>query len=277
VAEFEKGADLDEIAKAIVGTTVVPGGRRRAPTVEGEVVLAVKGLHAGARLHGVDLEVRAGEIVGIAGVVGNGQSELVLAVAGLLRPMAGTISLAGADVTRASARDRLALGLGHIAEDRHLRGAILDFDLAENVILGRLGEVTSRAGFLRRDKIDALARERLSTLDVRPGDPGARFGSLSGGNQQKVVVGRELGRPGLRLLLAAEPTRGVDIGATAAIHGHIRTAAKSAAVLLVSSELSELRALADRIIVMYRGQIAGTVAPDASDETLGALMTGVAA
>ncbi len=212
---------------------------------------------------------------------GNGQSELVLAIAGLARPDAGTVTIAGVDATRATVRERFALGLGHIAEDRHLRGAILDFDLADNLLLGRQAEMTGRLGFLHTARIDEFARERLAALDVRPGDQDARFGSLSGGNQQKLVVARELGRPGLRLLLAAEPTRGVDIGATAAIHDKIRAAARSASipagVLLVSSELSELRALADRIVVMFRGQIAGEVAPDASDETLGALMTGVPA
>ncbi len=162
--------------------------------------------------------------------------------------------------------------MGHIAEDRHLRGIILDFTLLENLVLGRQRELP-----FGRAALAAYARERLAALDVRPGDPWARAATLSGGNQQKLVVARELGRPALRLLVAAEPTRGVDIGATAAIHERLLDAAAGgAAVLLVSSELSELRALADRLVVFYRGAIAAEVPPTASDETLGALMTGAA-
>src|SRR5262249_30758634 len=148
--------------------------------------------------------------------------------------------------------------------DRHRRGVVLDFSLADNLRLGRQRELPA-AG------LDTWARGRLAAGDVRPSDPRARLGSLSGGNQQKLVVVRELERPGLRVLLAAEPTRGVDIGAAAAIRARLADAAAAGVgILLVSSDLAELRLLADRLLVFFRGRIAGSLAPDASDETLGA-------
>jgi simple sugar transport system ATP-binding protein len=230
----------------------------------------VSGLAAG-RLAGVDLEVRAGEIVGVAGVQGNGQSELVLCVAGLLVPERGRVLLRGADVTGASVASRLAAGIGHIPEDRHRRAVVMGFGLADNLRLGRQRE-------LRHAGLGEWARQRLVAADVRPPDPAAPMSSLSGGNQQKLVVERELGRPGLAVLLAAEPTRGVDIGAAAAVHRRIvAAAAAGAGVLLVSSDLTELRALSDRLLVFFRGRIAAELPPDATDERLGKLMTGAAA
>src|SRR5262249_2855612 len=241
-ASFAGRAAAGEIARAIVGPEALivepPPDRKRSHEL-GATVLSVENLAAG-RLAGVSLPVRAGEILGIAGVQGNGQTELVLALTGLLAAR-GRATLEGRPLD-GHPRARFADGLGHIAEDRHLRGIILDFTLTENLVLGRQRELP-----FGRAALTAYARERLSALDVRPGDPGAPARTLSGGNQQKLVVARELGRPHLRLLLAAEPTRGVDIGATAAIHDKLLAAAASgAAVLLVSSELSELRALADR-------------------------------
>jgi simple sugar transport system ATP-binding protein len=268
-AGFPGRAAAGEIARAIVGGEAPPPPRKRSHEL-GAPVLTVEGLAAG-RLAGVSFQLRAGEILGIAGVQGNGQTELVLALAGLLAAR-GTVRLGGAPLARGP-RARFAAGLGHIAEDRHLRGIILDFTLTENLVLGRQRELP-----FGRAALAAYARDRLAALDVRPGDPAAPARALSGGNQQKLVVARELGRPGLRLLLAAEPTRGVDIGATAAIHDQLLAAAAGgAAVLLVSSELSELRALADRLLVFFRGQVAAELPPTASDETLGTLMTGAAA
>src|SRR5262249_7586728 len=152
----------------------------------------------------------------------NGQTELVLAIAGVMPAEKGSIVLGGREVTRARVAARLGAGLGHIAEDRHLRGMILDLDLTENLLLGRPRE---HPPLLARKRLTEAARARLRELVVRPPDPAALGRHLSGGNQQKVVVGRELGRPGLRALLAAEPTRGVDIGATAAIHERLLAAA----------------------------------------------------
>ena len=269
-AALPRGTSAADIACAVVGGSEVPVLPERAHAERGSTLLAVEDLAAG-RLAGVSLEVRAGEIVGVAGVQGNGQSELVLAVAGLLIPDRGRVRLRGADVTGASVAARLAGGIGHIPEDRHRRAMILGFGLADNLRLGRQREV-GHGG------LDAWARARLEAADVRPPEPAAPMSSLSGGNQQKLVVERELGRPGLALLLAAEPTRGVDIGAAAAIHRRIAAAAAAGAgVLLVSSDLTELRALSDRLLVFFRGRIAASLPPDASDERLGALMTGAAA
>jgi simple sugar transport system ATP-binding protein len=269
VASLPRGTAPAELARSIVGGEM-PAATERARRTPGAVVLAVDGLAAG-RLVEASLEVRAGEIVGVAGVQGNGQTELVLAVAGLLAPAAGRVTLGGADVTRASVAARLARGLGHIPDDRHRRGVVLDFDLADNLRLGRQRELPRRG-------LEAWARRRLEAADVRPPDPRAPLRSLSGGNQQKLVVLRELERPGLSVLLAAEPTRGVDIGATAAIRERlVAAAAAGVGVLLVSSDLAELRGLADRLVVFFRGRIVAAVGPEASDEKLGCLMTGVAA
>jgi simple sugar transport system ATP-binding protein len=165
-----------------------------------------------------------------------------------------------------------------VAEDRHLRGLILDMSLEENLLLGRQHEFAGALGTLRRKRLHDFARERLVTMDVQPPEPRLAARALSGGNQQKLVIARELSRPKLRFLLCAQPTRGVDIGATELIWQAITEAAVAgAAVLLVSAELHELRALSSRIAVMHRGRIVDTLAlQDASDERLGALMTGAA-
>jgi simple sugar transport system ATP-binding protein len=263
VEEFPRGTPAAAMARAIVGREHAPEVTRREAAAPGETVLAVRDLAAGDHLHGVSLEVRAGEILGVAGVQGNGQSELVLAATGLLLARRGSVTVSG--------------GRGHIAEDRHARAVVLDFSLEDNLLLGRQRDFAGPLG-IDRARVRAYAEERLAALDVRPPAPAAAMRSLSGGNQQKVVVARELGRPGLRLLIAAEPTRGVDIGATAAIHERILAAAQAGcAVLLVSSELSELRKLADRIVVFYRGKIASEVAPDVDDDRIGRLMIGGAA
>jgi general nucleoside transport system ATP-binding protein len=232
----------------------------------------------------VTLPVRAGEVVGVAGVEGNGQTELGLAVAGLLHPASGRVLIDGADVTLKSVRARQARGLGHIPEDRHGRGLLLDFSVEDNVLLGHDDRYArpfrlDRAG-LRKD-----TRQLIERLDVRPADPSARAGSLSGGNQQKVVVGRELSRT-LSALVCAQPTRGVDVGAIERIHGELRAVrAQGVAILLISAELDELIALADRIVVVYRGKIVGERdnPPNPGDEAraalkaaLGALMLGAA-
>jgi simple sugar transport system ATP-binding protein len=237
--------------------------------------LVVRSARGAMVVRGVTLSLRRGEIVGVAGVQGNGQSELVQAIAGLIPASAGRVKIGGVDVTWASPRARAERGLAHIPEDRQARGLILDFDVAHNLILGRHRDYAGPLG-LDRAKIGEYAVERIRALDIQPPDPSIPASSLSGGNQQKVVVARELSRAPLRVLVAAEPTRGVDFAASAEIHRRILGAADAGAgVLLVSSDLAELRALAHRIVVVYRGVIVCDLpAGDANDEIVGAFMTG---
>ena len=251
-----------------------------------EPVLRVKDLSMRAadgvqRLASISFDVRAGEIVGIAGVEGNGQTELIEVLAGLVEPaqLSGTVEFDGADITRLSARRRKELGLAHIPEDRHRRGLLLDADLLENSILGvhfREPAVKPPARIML-DPIGIRRRtaELLRDFDVRPAQPDLPARSLSGGNQQKLVIGREFGLPP-RLLLVAQPTRGVDIGAIEFIHRKLIALRDSGcAVLLVSAELEEVTALADRLLVIYHGKIAGEVEPaHAAIEDIGLMMTG---
>jgi simple sugar transport system ATP-binding protein len=231
-------------------------------------------------LHDVSMRVRAGEIVGIAGVDGNGQRELAQAIAGLVSH-GGTVTIGGRDVSTASAARRLAAGLAHIPEDRHHGGLVLDATVAENIALGRR-DVTGRFR-IDRARMRTFAEVRIADLDVRPPDADAIVRSLSGGNQQKVVVARELSRPGLRAVVAAQPTRGVDLGAVARIHDRLRAAASAGAgVLVISADLDELLALCHRIVVMLRGRIVGERAAEALRQggvraDLGRLMTGAEA
>jgi simple sugar transport system ATP-binding protein len=238
-----------ELAGAPPRPAAIAGARvRERLRVEGLTVLRDDGTRA---LDAVSLSVRAGEILGVAGVEGNGQSELALAIAGVARARAGRIVVDDQDVTHASVRARRRLGVAHVPEDRLLRGVILDFSVADNVRLGR-DELTGA-------RLAAEVRRIVERLDVRPPDGGAPMSSLSGGNQQKVVVGRELSQE-LSVLVCAQPTRGVDVGAVERIHAelaHARVAGK--AILLVSADLDELFALCDRIGVLYRGRVAGCV------------------
>ena len=267
-------ASTDEIAEAMVGRATRPPVHEARAT--GEVLLSVVNLSAGDA-RSVSLEVRAGEIVGIAGVEGNGQSSLVEAIAGLLHIESGSVCIAGADVTRASPTARRALGLGHVPEDRHRRGLLLDWSLADNLLLGREGELAHWWG-IDRARVRADSERLLVQSDVRPPDPEALARALSGGNQQKVVLARELARKP-RVLLAAQPTRGVDLGAIELIHGRLEALrASGVAVLLVSAELDELLALCDRVLVMLRGRVLATLTRDeATKGRIGALMTGAAA
>ena len=226
-------------------------------------------------MDGVSLERAAGEILGIAGVEGNGQTELIEAIAGLRGVSSGSIRLGDRDITRASVRARGEAGLSHIPEDRHRRGLILDFPLADNLILGRQHRF-DRRGVLDRQAVAANAARQIETFDIRPTDATLPARALSGGNQQKVVIAREMGR-GFNVLLAAQPTRGVDVGAIEFIHGQLRAAAASGkAVLLVSADLVEILALSDRVAVMFEGRLV-VVLPrgEASAEVLGPYMTGV--
>jgi simple sugar transport system ATP-binding protein len=223
----------------------------------------VRDLHAsspGARgLRGVTIEVGAGELVGVAGVEGNGQSELALAIAGLLAATRGSVHVGRRDLTRSRVADRQAAGLGHVPADRHRRGLVMTISVAENLALGRLAEL-SPGPVVDRGRLRAFAAERIAELDVRPPDTEVLAGALSGGNQQKLVIGRELSRPGLIALVAAQPTRGVDLGAVARIHGRLRAAAAAGvAILVISADLDELLALCHRVVVLSRGRIAGEV------------------
>jgi general nucleoside transport system ATP-binding protein len=232
-----------------------------------------------ARVDKVSFEVRAGEIVGIAGVEGNGQTELIEALAGLVEPshLSGTINLDGRDITGQNARARRELGIAHIPEDRHRRGLLLEFSLAENSILGvhYRPPITYIANiFLDDATIRRRANEIVQNFDVRPANIELPARALSGGNQQKLIIGREFDlKP--KLLLVSQPTRGVDIGAIEFIHRKL-VALRDAgcAVLLVSAELEEVTSLSDRLLVIHKGQIVGEVDPQvATTEEIGLLMT----
>jgi len=274
-----------ELARLMVGRDVLLRVQKTAAK-PGRAVLTTKNLSVttrdgGRRVDGVSIEVRAGEIVGVAGVEGNGQTELIEALAGLVEhaEAAGEIRLDGQNVMPLSARHRKEMGVGHVPEDRHRRGLLLDSSLAENSILGvhyRQPAVARPGGvLLNKNGIRSRAQEVIQKFDVRPPDAELPARALSGGNQQKLIIGREFELPPT-LLLVSQPTRGVDIGAIEFIHRKlVELRDAGCAVLLVSAELEEVTALADRLIVMYQGRIVGEVDPTrASKEEIGLLMTG---
>jgi general nucleoside transport system ATP-binding protein len=281
-----------EIAKAMVGRDVqlamnyVSEETSSGPTVSAhtsatESLLAVRDLVVNnvRRLTAVDhvsFAIAAGEILGIAGVEGNGQTELLEALAGLRPIRNGSIHISRRDVTNLSVKERGDAGLSHIPEDRHARGLILEYSVAENLILGQQHRFT-RGVQLDRDRVLDNARKQIDAFDVRPPDPQLPARALSGGNQQKIVIAREMGRE-FQVLLAAQPTRGVDVGAIEFIHTQLRAARNAGkAILLVSADLAEILALSDRIAVMYGGKLVATVPRvDASAEVLGPYMTGAA-
>jgi simple sugar transport system ATP-binding protein len=248
------------------------GAERPLLEVEDLVVLDDRGLEA---VRGCSLTVGAGEIVGLAGVDENGQRELVEVLTGLRTPESGIVRVAGKDVTSLGVRDKLAAGIGHIAEDRHRRGLILNFNLAENLALREYRRRPfARFGLISRDRIRARARELLDEYDVRGGDCDALASSLSGGNQQKCVIAREVAEEP-QVLVAAQPTRGLDVGAIEFVHRRlVEERDEGRAILLVSLELDEIRSLSDRILVIYEGRIVGEYSPDASEDELGIAMTG---
>jgi simple sugar transport system ATP-binding protein len=236
--------------------------------------LTVRGARVARAVDDVSFVVAPGEVLGIAGVEGNGQTELLEALAGLRRVTSGEVRIGGRDVTRATVRERGDAGLSHIPEDRHQRGLILEYSVADNLILGQQHRYTRR-GMLDRAGVARHAGERAEAFDIRPRDHALAVRTLSGGNQQKVVIARELSRD-FSVLLAAQPTRGVDVGAIEFIHDALRRARDAGkAILLVSAELREVLTLADRIAVMYGGRFV-TVLPReaASEEVLGPYMTG---
>ncbi len=238
--------------------------------------LSVRNAH-GEALDDVSFSVKAGEIVGIAGVEGNGQTEIIEALAGLIPDARGRIEFFGKDISNTNVRRRKELGIAHIPEDRHKRGLLLDSNLAENSILGvhYRPPVASGVGFLNSSAIEKRAREIIENFDVRPPQSALPARALSGGNQQKLIIGREF-ELDPKLLLVSQPTRGVDIGAIEFIHRRlIGLRDAGAAVLLVSAELEEVTALADRLLVVRKGKIVGEVDPKTtSTEEIGLLMTG---
>lgn len=272
------GATTETLAKMMVGRDVSLKVDK-TPAQPGPVALDVSGLvvkgeHRNA-VDGVTFQVRAGEIVGIAGVEGNGQSELVEAITGLKDYQAGQITYLGQSARGVRAVE--AAGVSHIPEDRNERGLVLDMTTAENYILGEHDDApyAGRFGFLDLDLIEKTARDLSEQYDVRPRSTSLNAGSYSGGNAQKLIVAREMHR-NPRILVASQPTRGVDIGAIEFIHKSIVEARDNGlAVLLISADLGEVMNLSDRILVMYEGRVAGEVdAAQASETQLGLMMTG---
>jgi simple sugar transport system ATP-binding protein len=270
----------DELAALMVGRAVNLEVQK-TPAEPGRPVLKISGLivedDRGVRaVDGVDLVVRAGEVLGVAGVQGNGQTELVEAVMGLRPPRAGTIQVDNEDLVGMSTKRILRSGVGYVPEDRSTDGVVKEFTVAENLVL----DMYDRAPYGNAFRLDARAiatsaAERIEQFDVRTPSADAAVGTLSGGNQQKVVVAREMSRP-LRLFIAAQPTRGVDVGSVEFIHSRIvHERDVGTAVLVVSSELDEIVGLADRIAVMYRGRILAIVSPDTPREEIGLLMAGI--
>lgn len=268
-----------DLARMIVGRDVLLRVEKTDAKV-GDAVLSVSNLTVdgqhGRAVDGVSFTVNRGEIVGIAGIEGNGQTELIEALSGLAKNRSGTISFEGKDVTKSSARELKELGIAHIPEDRHKRGLLLNSTLAENSVLGvHYREPVAANGFISSATVSKRVDEIIKNFDVRPANPELTAKSLSGGNQQKLIIGREF-YLNPKLLLVSQPTRGVDIGAIEFIHRKlIELRDAGSAVLLVSAELEEVTALADRLLVIREGKIVGEVDPKtASTEDIGLLMTG---
>ncbi|HEY8284070.1 MAG TPA: ABC transporter ATP-binding protein [Chloroflexota bacterium] len=281
VATLEKAnTSREEIARLMVGREILPQVERGI-SHPGEPILEVRDLRCDSdrglsALKGLSFTVRAGEVLGIAGVEGNGQSELVDVLTGLRHATGGTVTLHGQAVTNATPRRLRDLGLAAIPEDRHARGLILDYSVANNLVLGSQDSPAVTGGWLLNPwRILDRARRLIGQFDIRGAVPATRARSLSGGNQQKVVLAREIDcRP--RFLIAAQPTRGLDIGAIQFVHQQLLAERdKGVGILLVSAELDEILALSDRIAVLYEGHIPGTfTAEEATEERLGILMTG---
>ena len=274
-----EGATEASLARLMVGRDVLLRVEKKT-SKPGEPMLEVEDLHVRDRrgleaVKGVSLTVHGGEVVAIAGVDGNGQLELVQAIAGVVEPESGRVSIAGQNVTGDNVRGMTDAGLAHIPEDRQLCGLVLDFTLAENLALREYREAPiSNHGVLSISGMTQRARELLKEYDVRGGEPTTLASALSGGNQQKVAVAREIAS-NPKLLIAHQPTRGLDVGAIEFVHGRLlEERDKGRGILLVSLEFEEIRALADRIVVIYEGQIVAEFKPDVSEEDLGVAMTG---
>lgn len=275
-----KEATAEQLARMMVGREVLLRVKKDEAKPEGVVLsvrdLALEGSEGNAPLKGISFDVRGGEILGIAGVEGNGQTELVEILAGLREASAGEAMLNGQPINNLDPHERKRRGIAHIPEDRHRRGLLLTFDLAANSILGAHRDPpVSGPVLLNQVIIDERARRLVREYDVRPPNIRLAARALSGGNQQKLIVAREFDiKPDL--MLVSQPTRGVDIGATEFIHRKlIELRDAGAAVLLVSAELDEVLSLSDRVIVIYEGQVVGEVDPKSvSEEEIGLMMTG---
>jgi general nucleoside transport system ATP-binding protein len=275
-----KDTDARQLATMMVGRDVKLVVDKDAAAPAGAVLevseLTVLDDREHAVVDGVSLTVRAGEILAVAGVDGNGQSELVQAITGLRFPAAGTIAVAGVDATRADPGERIDLGLAHVPEDRQRTGLVGSFPVADNLVLNRWRSAPFARGVrIDRDAVQRNAEQLISDFDIRTSSALAAVQTLSGGNQQKVIVAREFSREG-SILVLSQPTRGLDVGSIQYIHGRIVDQRDAGAgVLLVSSELDEVMALADRVVVMYRGRVAGELEGDRlTRENIGSLMAG---
>ena len=274
---------MEELSAMMVGRNVSFHVDKK-PAEPGEVVLEVEGMTMASKLHknnavkNVSLKVRRGEIVCLAGIDGNGQTEFVYGLTGLEPLVSGSVKLCGKDITHASIRQRSVMGMSHIPEDRHKHGLVLDYSLEDNMVLQRYfePEFTDKAGFLRRRNIRTSAEKLIDQYDVRSGQgPITIARSMSGGNQQKAIVAREIDKDP-ELLVAVQPTRGLDVGAIEYIHRQlVAQRDEGKAVLLVSLELDEVMDVPDRILVMYEGEIVGELDPKkTTQEELGLYMAG---
>jgi len=277
-----KETSIEELSEMMVGRKV-KFAVEKAKSEPKEVVLNINNLSVPSKIHknnavkGVSFNVRAGEIVCIAGIDGNGQSELVYALTGIEKQNSGTIELCGRNISNSSIRTRSKLGMSHIPEDRHKYGLVLDYSLAENMILQRYWQPEfQKNGFLKKNAMKEYSDRLIGQYDVRSGQGSITIArSMSGGNQQKAIVARELDR-NPELLVVVQPTRGLDVGAIEYIHKQIVAERNAgAAVLLVSLELDEVMNLSDRILVMYEGEIVGEFDPDKTNvQELGLYMAG---
>ncbi|MDQ0420304.1 simple sugar transport system ATP-binding protein [Peteryoungia aggregata LMG 23059] len=273
---------VEELAELMVGRRVLLHVEKK-PANPGDVFLSVRNLtvkdnRGVVMVDNVSFDVRDGEIVGIAGVAGNGQSELLEAITGIRKPTSGEIWINGKNVAGLDPAELRGIGVAHIPEDRHHMGLVLPFEESQNAILGyHRDERYGKGPFLNPDLIRKAAVEEIEKYDIRPPNPRLKTANFSGGNQQKIVVAREIERDP-KLLIVGQPTRGVDIGAIEFIHKRIvETRDAGKAVLLVSVELDEIRSLSDRILVMFAGKVVGEKTPDTGEQTLGLMMAGIAA
>ena len=277
----KNNTNIDELAELMVGRKVNLKVDKKTHEKDGDVVLKVEGLMAednrgSHALKGVDFEVKSGEIFAIAGVDGNGQSQLVEVLTGLRKSTGGSFSIKGVDLSHATTKEILKNSVAHIPEDRHKRGLVLQHSLAENGILGNhLDEPFSKNGLLDENEIHAYSKKLIDEYDVRTPSERVQANALSGGNQQKFIVAREINRHP-ELIIASQPTRGVDVGAIEFIHRKlVEQRDQGKAILLVSLELDEVMALADRIAVIYDGKIVGVVeGSEANERELGIMMAG---
>ena len=278
-----KDTTMEQLSAMMVGRNV-NFHVEKGPAHPGDVVLDVAHMTVASKVHrnnavrDVSLKVRRGEIVCLAGIDGNGQTEFVYGLTGLEPLVSGKVSLCGKDITHAPIRKRSLMGMSHIPEDRHKHGLVLDYTLEDNLVLQRYfePEFTDKAGFLRRDNIRQYAQRLIDQYDVRSSQgPVTIARSMSGGNQQKAIVAREIDRDP-ELLVAVQPTRGLDVGAIEYIHKQlVAERDKGKAVLLVSLELDEVMDVPDRILVMYEGEIVGELDPKkTTQEELGLYMAG---